>query len=158
VPFLIRGATILFIVNEPIARWLRGRASASGSDDMVDEPRTAAAWAAVMAFQLLVGIYGGYFGAGIGILMLASLGLMGFKNIHRMNGLKNINGLCINAVAAVLFIVNGLVDWHIAALMASGSIVGGYGGAGTARRIGQQNVRRVIIAIGLCLTLGLLLR
>jgi uncharacterized membrane protein YfcA len=162
VPFLILGATLLFMVNEPISRWLRARTESGGSetahDASQDEPRTAAAWAAVMVFQLLVGIYGGYFGAGIGILMLAALGLMGFKNIHRMNGLKNINGLCINAVAATLFIVSGLVDWHIALLMATGSIVGGYGGAGTAQKIGQQNVRRLIIAIGFCLTLGLLLR
>lgn len=114
------------------------------------------AWAGIIVFQFLVAIYGGYFGAGIGIMMLATLGYMGFTNIHRMNGLKNINGLCINAVASLLFITSGQVKWHIALLMAAGSIIGGYSGAGTARRIGQRNVRRVIIAIGLALALWLL--
>ena len=114
------------------------------------------AWAGIIVFQFLVAIYGGYFGAGIGIMMLATLGYMGFTNIHRMNGLKNINGLCINAVASLLFITSGQVKWHIALLMAAGSIIGGYSGAGTARRIGQRNVRRVIIGIGLALALWLL--
>ena len=111
-----------------------------------------------MLFQLFVAIYGGYFGAGIGILMLASLGFLGFTNIHRMNALKNINGMCINAVAAVMFIVNGLVDWRLASLMAAGAIVGGYAGADTARRLGQRNVRRIVICIGFALTISLLLR
>ena len=90
--------------------------------------------------------------------MLAALGFLGFANIHRMNGLKNINGMCINAVAALLFIFAGLVEWRIAALMAAGSIFGGYAGAGTARKIGQKNVRRLVILIGLGLTLALLVR
>ncbi len=116
-----------------------------------------AGWAGVIVFQFFVAIYGGYFGAGIGILMLAALGFMGFTNIHRMNGLKNINGLCINATASFLFIRSGQVQWHTALLMAVGSIIGGYSGAGTARRIGQRNVRRLIIAIGIGLALWLLL-
>src|SRR5205085_6782024 len=106
------------------------------------DPLSPGAWASVMTFQFFVAVYGGYFGAGIGILMLAALGLMGFTNIHRMNGLKNINGLCINAVAATLFIVNGLVQWHVALWMALGAIFGGYGGFGGARQNRQKNVRR----------------
>jgi uncharacterized membrane protein YfcA len=90
--------------------------------------------------------------------MLAALGLMGFTNIHQMNGLKNINGLCINAVAAIMFIGNGLVDWHLAGMMAIGSIIGGYSGSGIARQIGQKNVRRIVIFIGFALTLSLLFR
>jgi len=111
-----------------------------------------------MLFQFLVAVYGGYFGAGIGILMLAALGFLGFTNIHRMNALKNVNNMCINAVAAVLFIVNGLVDWHLALLMAAGAIVGGYAGAGTAQRIGQKNVRRIVVLIGFVLTISLFLQ
>jgi hypothetical protein len=105
-----------------------------------------------------VAVYGGYFGAGIGILMLAGLGFLGLTNIHRMNALKNINNMCINAVAAVMFIVNGLVDWRLASLMAAGAIVGGYAGAGTAQRIGQKNVRRIVVLIGFSLTISLFLR
>jgi uncharacterized membrane protein YfcA len=132
---------------------------------------SSGAWAGIIFFQFLVAVYGGYFGAGIGILMLAALGFMGFTNIHRMNGLKNINGLCINAVAIGMFLFNRtlpgegvgathdrLVDWRFALLMAAGSIVGGYSGAGTAKRIGQKNVRRVVIVIGFALALSRFLR
>ena len=103
--------------------------------------------------------------------MLAALGFLGFSNIHTMNGIKNINGLCINAVAITLFVLghtlpgNGvgphhdrLIHWPIAALMTAGSIVGGYSGAGAARRIGQKRVRTVIICIGFALTLSLLIK
>ncbi len=175
VPYLILLATLLFVAQEPLSRFLRVRAERSalraGASDANaaraaneeaaanDETgRSNAAWTAIIAFQLLVGLYGGYFGAGIGILMLASLGLMGFRNIHRMNALKNINAGAINFVASALFIVKGLVDWRIAAIMAVGAIAGGYGGAGAARRIGQKNVRRLIIFIGLALALSLLIR
>jgi uncharacterized membrane protein YfcA len=164
VPYLILMATLLFMAQEPLARWQRARvekaAVAAGAEPtgLDRDPLTTGAWAGVIVFQFFVAIYGGYFGAGIGILMLAALGLMGFTNIHRMNGLKNINGLCINAVAAVLFIANGLVEWHIALWMAVGSIFGGYAGAGIARKLGQKNVRRIIIFIGFSLTLSLLIK
>jgi uncharacterized membrane protein YfcA len=167
VPFLILLATVLFMAQESISRWLRARIEQTPESRPADVPGTAVpaaayagtgrSWTGVMLFQFSVAVYGGYFGAGIGILMLAALGFMGFKNIHQMNGLKNINGLCINAVAALIFIYEKMVDWRIAALMAAAAIVGGYAGAGTARRIGQRNVRRLIIFIGFALTLSLLL-
>lgn len=157
VPFLILTATLLFLIQEPLSRWQRARSANVDPTARRDDALPTGAWAGVIFFQFLVAIYGGYFGAGIGILMLAALGFMGFTNIHHMNGLKNINGLCINLVAAIIFIVKGLVDWHIALLMASGAILGGYFGAGTARRIGQRNVRRIVIFIGFALTLSLLI-
>ena len=170
VPYLILVATLLFAAQRPLARWQRRRTEyATGRNEPPREPPPDAAqpaedrfplerWLVVLAFQFVVAVYGGYFGAGIGILMLASFGFLGFTNIHRMNGLKNINGMCINAVAAILFIVNGLVDWRLASLMAAGSILGGYAGAGTARRIGQENVRRIVILIGLFLTAAMFVR
>jgi uncharacterized membrane protein YfcA len=167
VPYLILLATLLFTAQEPLARWQRRRAEANevaveaageARHEPGEERFSRAKWAVVLAFQLLVAIYGGYFGAGIGILMLAALGYLGFRNIHRMNGLKNINGMCINAVAAALFIADGLVDWPLAILMAAGAALGGYAGAGTARKIGQDNVRRLVIAIGLGLTAWMLVR
>lgn len=166
VPYLILMATLLFIAQEPLARWQKNRITeklgqgSAPADSVVsdtDEVKPVA-WAIVMIFQFVVAIYGGYFGAGIGILMLATLGFMGFTNIHRMNGLKNINGLCINAVAATMFIMNRLVDWRIAALMAVASIIGGYSGASIARRLGQKNVRLIIIFIGLSLALSLFIK
>jgi uncharacterized membrane protein YfcA len=184
VPFLILLATLLFMAQGPLSRRLKrspepftAPAEATGGADTpaTSVPGSAStfqpAWIGVMLFQFAVAIYGGYFGAGIGILMLAALGFMGFSNIHRMNGLKNLNGLLINLVAIVIFLMartapgqgvgpghDRLVDWSNAALMAAGSIVGGYAGSGTARRIGQQNVRRIVIFIGFALTLSLLIR
>jgi uncharacterized membrane protein YfcA len=165
VPYLILLATMLFMAQEPLTRWLRKRVAGRPKSDPSKAVAPAAAeehlsrrrWAAVLGFQLLVAVYGGYFGAGIGILMLAAFGYLGFTNIHRMNGLKNINGMCINAVAAGMFIANGLVCWPLAVLMAAGAILGGYAGAGTARKLGQKNVRRLIVLIGFGLTLALLL-
>ena len=105
-----------------------------------------------------IAIYGGYFGAGIGILTLAALGFLGFTNIHQMNGVKNIFTLFINGVAALIFVFKHLVDYSTAGLMAAGAIFGGYAGAGIARRIGQKNVRRVVIGLGFVLTVQLLWR
>jgi uncharacterized membrane protein YfcA len=98
--------------------------------------------------QFAVAVYGGYFGAGIGILMLATLGAMGLTNIHRMNGIKNWGAMCINAIAALTFVFSGIVTWPVAAAMAAGGLAGGYGGARLALRVGQKWVRRSVIAIG----------
>jgi hypothetical protein len=164
---LILLATLLFLVQEPLARWQWRRAERSAgepaSPGLGDTWRRAARpgwtrWIAVLLFQFLVGVYGGYFGAGIGILMLAAFGFLGFTNIHHMNALKNLNGMCINGIAAALFIWKGLVDWHLALWMAVAAIIGGYAGAGTARRIGQRAVRRTIVAIGFALSIWLAAR
>jgi len=151
VPFLILFATILFLLQESIQRLLR-------TGDAAQHPITKQWLIATAFYQFLVAIYGGYFGAGIGILMLAALGLMGLSNIHQMNGLKNIFGSSINAVAAVYFIVVGLVDWPAALLMAAGAIVGGYGAPGLARRLGQKFVRRLVVVIGFAMTISLLIK
>ena len=111
-----------------------------------------------MLFQLFVGIYGGYFGAGIGILMLAALSILGLTDIHQMNGLKNVFGGCINGVAALYFIWAGMVYWPDVLLMAIGAIAGGYGGAGMARRIGRTAVRRIVVAIGFGMALSLFIK
>jgi hypothetical protein len=169
VPYLILLATLLFILQTPLARWRARRAAESREDRTpappaakevpeYENPATLARWLVVLLFQFLVGVYGGYFGAGIGILMLAAFGYLGFTNIHHMNALKNLNAMCINGVAAALFIGKGLVDWRLALLMAAGAILGGSAGAGAARRVGQPTVRRVIILIGLALSVWLLLR
>lgn len=146
VPWLVLGATALFIAQAPLSSWLRRRgAPRSGEDDGTGRiPRPS-----LLAFQFLIGIYGGYFGAGAGILMLAALGLMGLTNIHRMNGLKNWGGLCMNAVASVTFAVSGLVNWPVALAMAVGATGGGYLGSRTAQRVSQGTVRVVIVAIGM---------
>ena len=103
-------------------------------------------------------MYGGYFGAGLGILMLAAFGFMGFRNIHRMNGLKNWGGLCANAVAAATFAFSGVVSWPVAGAMALGAAAGGYGGSRLAQRVPQARVRQAIIVIGLASSLWLVTR
>ena len=108
-------------------------------------------------YQFAVSVYGGYFGAGMGILMLAALGLMGLANIHQMNGLKNWGATCINVVAVAIFAASGIVSWPIAGVMAVGAGAGGYVGAGLAQRVEQRTVRRLIIAIGLASGLWLLI-
>ena len=169
IPYLILLATGLFIVQEPLSRVLNissrrqstGRPSENGTANDTHVSLGAGAspmrWAAVLGFQFLVGIYGGCFGAGIGILMLAAFGLLGFSNIHQANATKNLSSTCINVIAAILFAVKGLVEWRSAGLMAAGMIFGGYAGAGAARRIGQKSVRRMVILIGLSLAGSLLI-
>lgn len=149
VPWLVLGATGLFLIQRPAMRWLRAHApSAHHGDSEPPDPASAPPPPAALAYQFLVGVYGGYFGAGIGILMLAALGFMGFTNIHRMNGLKNWGGLCANFMAAATFAFSGLVDWPVALAMALGAAIGGYGGSRLAQRVAQDRVRQLIIAIG----------
>jgi uncharacterized protein len=158
VPFLVLGATLLFLAQGPLMRRLRERGGAGGPVAASDagDPQVAP-WLFIIA-QFAIGVYGGYFGAGIGILMLAGLGLMGFVNIHRMNGLKNWGAVCMNLVAASIFAVSGIVDWPVALAMAAGGLLGGYAGSRVAQRVGQQRVRHAIVAIGLASFLFLLLR
>ncbi|HUR39167.1 MAG TPA: sulfite exporter TauE/SafE family protein [Planctomycetota bacterium] len=139
VPFLILFATVLFLAQGLIRR----KAAAS-----VEAPSPKAIAAAV-AFQFAVAAYGGYFGAGIGILMLASLGLIGLTDIHQMNGLKTVLGSLINLVAALWFIGAGIVDWPRAGVMTVGALVGYLLGSHYAQRIPQVWVRRLVTAIGL---------
>jgi uncharacterized membrane protein YfcA len=150
VPFLIFFATLLFMAQETVQRKLKtANAAAHHSTKWL---------AGAMAFQLLVGLYGGYFGAGIGILMLAALSILGLSDIHLMNGLKNFFAICINGVAAIYFIWAGMVQWPYVLIMAIGAVAGGYGGAGAARKVGRTAVRRIVIMIGLGMTASLLWR
>ncbi|MDX2032948.1 MAG: sulfite exporter TauE/SafE family protein [Blastocatellia bacterium] len=151
VPFLVLFATILFMVQEPVQRWLR-------TSEVTHHSITRNWLIGASFYQFLVAVYGGYFGAGIGILMLAVLGVMGLTDIHQMNGLKNVFGSTINAIAAIYFIFAGLIHWPAALLMAAGATLGGYGAVGIARRIGQKAVRRVVIAIGLGMAVSLFFR
>lgn len=148
-PFLVLGATLLLAVQEPLSRRLAR--SLPGEE-------TRRWMAGAVGFQLLVATYGGFFGAGIGILMLAALALMGMKDIHQMNGLKNVLAISINGVAAIYFAVAGAVVWVDAGLMAVASVVGGLTGAALAHRLGRVFVRRAVIAIGLAATASLLVR
>lgn len=149
VPLLILFATCLFMLQEPIQRALGQRPHGGRSARWL--------WAAVL-FQLVVGVYGGYFGAGIGILMLAALSILGHDDIHQMNGFKNLLATCVNGIAAVYFTAMRMVSWPEVVTMAAGSIVGGVLGASLARKMGRRAVRRTVVAIGLAMAAGLMLR
>ncbi|HEV7238243.1 MAG TPA: sulfite exporter TauE/SafE family protein [Thermoanaerobaculia bacterium] len=150
VPFLILGATLLLAMQEVITR----RLPPPTADR---QPPTR--WIVfVLIFQLLVGIYGGYFGAGMGILMLAALGLIGLTDLHQMNGLKNILAVCINGIAAIYFVFAKAVAWNDVFVMMAGTILGGYLGARVARRLGRKFVRVAVVVIGLFMTIALLLK
>ncbi len=150
IPLLILFATVLFMLQDPVQRLIKttGKAHAESTNWLIG------AW----LFQFLVAVYGGYFGAGIGILMLAAFGIMGFTDIHQMNGLKIFLALCINGVATGYFIWNGMVSWPHALVMAVGAIAGGVWGAGVARRIGPKGVRRIVVIVGFTMAFSLLLR
>ncbi len=148
-PFLILFATGLFILQGAISRWSGTAARHPGRSP----GRLLISW----LFQFGVSVYGGYFGAGIGILMLAVLGFLGLSDIHAANGIKNFFGMCINGVAAAYFIARGAVHWTAALVMVVGAIAGGYAGARFARRIGRQKARAAVIVIGVLVAAILLL-
>jgi uncharacterized protein len=150
VPWLVLGATLLFIVQGPITAAITRRRG-SGTVEVRARPGAGELTIprSVLVYQFLVAIYGGYFGAGVGILMLAALGFAGFTNIHQMNGLKNWGGLCMNAIAAITFAFSDIVNWPVALAMAVGAALGGYVGSRTAQRVPQGAVRRAIVVIGL---------
>ena len=148
VPFLILFATILFMMQGPVNRWLHLPAAGKES--------TKAWWIGAIVFQFFSAIYGGYFGAGNGILMLAAMGLLGLHDIHRANGIKNFLGVCINSVAVVSFSMVHLVSWPQSLFMAVAALAGGYFGARTAQRVGRVFIRRAIVVIGLVITIAML--
>src|SRR6266550_1309277 len=150
VPFLILFATLLFMAQGTINRRLR-------LQPIIAEPKPLW-WLGAMVFQFFSAIYGGYFGAGNGILMLAAMGLLGLHDINRANGIKNFLGICINCIAVVSFAATHLVVWNDALLMAVAALAGGYFGAKMAVRVAQVAVRRAIIAIGFVITFVMLWR
>jgi hypothetical protein len=142
VPFLVLFATVLFASRDRLSRYLNSK------PERPESVGTAGRiWG--FCFQLFVAAYGGYFGAGIGILMLASLGLMGLGDIHRMNALKTFLSSLINGTALIYFIIKKLVVWPVAILMAAGAILGGYAGARLAKRVDQKQLQMFIVAVGL---------
>jgi uncharacterized membrane protein YfcA len=142
VPWLILTATILFLVQPILARGAIRHESAPVGGRTV---------AGVVVFQFLVAVYGGYFGAGIGILMLSSLAFMGLGDIHAMNGVKNFLAFFINGVSIAVFALQGVVAWPYAAVMAPAAMVGAYSGAHFAQRLDRRVVRWIVVAIGFVL-------
>jgi uncharacterized protein len=143
VPVLLLVATLLFAFGGRLTASLRSKGREDARAGLV---RLAAA-------QLLISIYGGYFGGGMGMMMLAAYTLFGMDDIHRMNGIKAVMAVAINAAALVAFVAKGVVAWQPGLLMIVGAMVGGFGGASLARHVSPRWVRRLIIVIGFVLVL-----
>jgi uncharacterized membrane protein YfcA len=143
VPWLILLAATLFAVQPRISAWSQ-KPRTSGT-------HTLAINALVMCCQFAVAIYGGYFGAGIGILMLAALSLLGLTDIHQMNGVKSILGGTINLVASAMFIWQANVEWRYALVMAFSATLGGFAGVRFAKRFSRDRVRQFIVMFGFAL-------
>jgi uncharacterized membrane protein YfcA len=139
VPWLILAATALNALKRPLTALRPKSATGDGHAGAVT----------MMLVQLLVAIYGGYFGAAMGIMMLAIFGLFGVDDIHQRNGLKNICAALINLVAGVVFVARGAVDWRDTAVLAAGSIAGGYLGASFGRRLPARVVEVLVVIVGL---------
>jgi hypothetical protein len=148
-PWLMLAATLLFTFGKKLAR---ARTSSVGHET------TTRAIVLATAFELVVAIYGGYFGAGMGFVILAMLALIGMTDIHAMNALKTVLSSTTNGLAVIAFIVAKAIYWPQALVMIAGAIVGGYFGAHYAQRLPQQWVRVAVICIGASMTIYFFLR
>ncbi len=138
IPWLLLFATLLFSFGGVLARRLT-----KGSE---------APLAVGVVAQLFISVYGGYFGGGAGIMMLAVLTLLGMTNIHKMNALKTVLGALINGVAVLAFVVAGAVEWTPGVVMIAGGITGGYAGAAVARRVSPKYVRWLVLVVAWSMT------
>lgn len=144
IPWLILVAAVLFAVQPVVARY--SKQANGGAAPMSNTRLTVLA-----AIQFAVGIYGGYFGAGMGIMMLSALAYMGLRDVHEMNSVKTLLAGAINFAAAILFIAERKVVWKYAIPMAVFCAAGGYAGAKLALRVSSAMVRNIVIAIGVSL-------
>ena len=151
VPWLILLAAVLFSLQPQVARWAQGDDTPTQPASTTHTPVTRLALAC--GLQLLVGIYGGYFGAGIGILMLAVLSVLGLGDIHRLNAVKNSLGTVVNGVATAVFAAGSLagshdVSWPHVGVMAGAGMIGSLGASHLARRLPPTVMRRIVAIIG----------
>jgi uncharacterized membrane protein YfcA len=151
IPYLLLLATVLFALGNTIAARVRQL-----STKLAVPPWLAAI--GMISLQATIAIYGGYFGGGMSILILALLAVMGLENMHTMNAVKVLLASCINGVAVLTFIVAGVVAWPQALVMVAGAIIGGYGGAYIARRMEPHLVRRFVILVGCVMTIYFFVR
>jgi uncharacterized membrane protein YfcA len=147
IPWLLLVATVLFAFSGQISALVRKLKPAPAGRD---ERHIGAGG---YLFQLVVSIYGGFFGAGMGILMIAALAIQGFKDVHEINALKNWLSAVIYSVAVATFVIAGAVSWPHTLIMLATATAGGYVGAALARRIPAIWLRRFIIAVGSLLTI-----
>jgi len=145
VPWLILGASVLLAVQGPVRAWLVRRLGEHHG------PRLErVAWLPV----LLAAVYGGYFGAGLSVIVLAALGLTLSDSLTRLNALKQTISFAVNVAAAVFFVFSGEVVWPVALVMAVGALLGGTLGGRFAGRIRPAALRWTVVAIGVCVAIA----
>jgi uncharacterized membrane protein YfcA len=147
VPWLLLSGTLLFAFGNEI-RAIAGKSAVS--DDL-----QKASWRAITVcsfIELILAVYGGYFGAGIGFVMLGMFAALGMRDIHAMGAIRTLLAAAINAAAVVTFIVAGAVLWLQFAVMAAGALVGGWFGAHYAQKADPQKVRALVIGVGLAMS------
>lgn len=137
IPWLLLFATLVFAVSPFLVR---------------NERRAAVHSPWQLVLQFFVSIYGGYFGAGIGILMLAILSFSGLPNLNAMNGIKNMLSITINGVAVIPFLIAAVINWPLALLMAVFSMAGGYAGARVFRKLPSAVMRGIVLFIAIGMT------
>jgi uncharacterized membrane protein YfcA len=150
VPFLILFATGLMAFQRPLTELAERHSLAARGPDHFP--------LLLQGSIFLSAVYGAYFGAGLGIMTLAILGVLIPDDLQRLNALKGMSSLLINAVAAICFAAFGPVEWGPAALMAVGALAGGYFGAGFARRLGQERLRLAVVVFGVVIAAVLFIR
>lgn len=138
-PWLLLFATLLFAFGKQVSIALGGKLHSSQT--------------LMLILLFPIAVYGGYFGGGIGIMILAAFRLYGLTDIHGMNGVKSILGGSLNAIAAVIFICAHQVDWRPTLLMMAAAIAGGYSGPMIARRMNPAIIRATVISVGAAMTI-----
>jgi uncharacterized protein len=162
IPWMLLGATLIFIFSGPMmARmnaWISGSRHPSAGDAPSDHRAPRLQVAIGLVLQLVLAVYVGYFGAGIGILLLALLAFLGMEDIHAMNGVKALVVTAANGVAVVTFIWARAIVWPQALVMLVGATSGGYGGAYLAQRMDPQHIRYLVIVIGFAMSIYFFIR
>lgn len=166
IPYLLLVATVLFTLSPLVNARIKQRVAARQKEAMAgevsshistpNETNSRISWRSltgIAILQMIIAIYGGYFGGGIGILTLATLGLVGIEDLNEMNAVKNILVACINGVAVITFVIVGAVVWFDALVMIVGGIIGGYGGVYFASKLDQRVVRAFVILVGCVMTI-----
>ncbi|HYZ03842.1 MAG TPA: sulfite exporter TauE/SafE family protein [Rubrobacter sp.] len=140
VPWLVLGGTVLFVLEPRLSR--------RGGGAHQDRVLTTALWTLAAAVVFVVALYGGYFGAGIGILMISALSLLRMGDVHRVVPLKNLLAGCLRGVAVVVLVIYGEIHWGYGVPMAVGGLIGGYVGGALTGRVNHTVLRGVVVIIG----------
>jgi len=138
IPWLLGFATLLFAFGDFVAKWAKKNSNSNGFLGNLT--------------TLIVCIYGGYFNGGLGIILLALFSTLGMRDIHLMNGLKNIMSFALSAAYVVTFAIAGIVFWQQAIIMMIAATIGGYFGVVVARKLSKNTIRMIIVIIGLIMT------